>query len=39
MDLNLLLWVGGTLFSLGIFAVKTGTGLGYGQVSPQRNRR
>lgn len=33
MDLNIALWVGGTLFSLGIFAVKTGTGLGYGQVS------
>lgn len=24
MDLNIALWVGGTLFSLGIFAVKTG---------------
>lgn len=33
MDLNLLLWSGGTLFSLGIFAVKTGTGLGYGRIS------
>lgn len=33
MDLNIALWVGGTLFSLGIFAVKTGAGLGYGQVS------
>ncbi|MFH1027516.1 MAG: DUF2162 domain-containing protein [Pseudomonadota bacterium] len=32
MDLNILLWIGGTLFSLGIFAVKVGTGLGYGQV-------
>ncbi|ABQ24985.1 DUF2162 domain-containing protein [Geotalea uraniireducens] len=33
MDLNIALWVGGTLFSLGIFAVKVGAGLGYGQVS------
>lgn len=33
MDLNILLWIGGTLFSLGIFAVKVGSGLGYGQVS------
>lgn len=32
MDLNIILWIGGTLFSLGIFAVKVGTGLGYGQV-------
>jgi predicted transporter len=32
MDLNILLWIGGTIFSLGIFAVKVGTGLGYGQI-------
>lgn len=32
MDLNIILWIGGTLFSLGIFAVKVGSGLGYGQV-------
>lgn len=32
MDLNIILWIGGTIFSLGIFAVKVGTGLGYGQV-------
>ncbi|MFA7060957.1 MAG: DUF2162 domain-containing protein [Pedobacter sp.] len=32
MDLNILLWIGGALFSLGIFAVKVGSGLGYGQV-------
>lgn len=32
MDLNILLWTGGTLFSLGIFAVKVGTGLGYGRI-------
>lgn len=28
MDLNILLWVGGMLFSLGIFAIKVGLGLG-----------
>lgn len=32
MDLNLLFWSFGTLFSLGIFAVKIGCGLGYGKV-------
>jgi predicted transporter len=32
MDLNIMLWISGTLFSLGIFAVKVGFGLGYGQV-------
>jgi predicted transporter len=31
MDLNILLWSGGTLFSLGIFAAKVGAGLGYGR--------
>jgi predicted transporter len=30
MDLNIVLWIGGMLFSLGIFAVKVGLGLGYG---------
>ncbi|MDY0300251.1 MAG: DUF2162 domain-containing protein [Trichlorobacter sp.] len=30
-DLDILLWSGGTLFSLGIFAAKTGMGLGYGR--------
>jgi predicted transporter len=32
MDLNIMLWTGGTLFSLGIFAVKVGAGLGYGRT-------
>lgn len=32
MDLNILLWTGGMLFSLGIFALKVGSGLGYGGV-------
>jgi len=32
MDLNIILWIGGTIFSLGIFSVKVGSGLGYGQV-------
>lgn len=32
MELSLILWSGGTLFTLGIFAVKTGTGLGYGRT-------
>ncbi|HPX61890.1 MAG TPA: DUF2162 domain-containing protein [Deltaproteobacteria bacterium] len=31
MDLNILLWIGGMLFSLGIFAVKVGLGLGCGR--------
>ncbi len=30
MDLNIILWIGGMLFSLGIFAVKVGFGLGLG---------
>lgn len=34
MDLDLILWTGGTLFSLGIFASKVGTGLGYGRFGP-----
>lgn len=29
MDLNIILWIGGMLFSLGIFAVKVGFGLGF----------
>ncbi len=33
MDLNIMLWIGGMLFSLGIFAVKVGLGLGYGRFS------
>ncbi len=32
MDLNILLWMGGMLFSLSIFAVKVGLGLSYGEV-------
>lgn len=32
MDLNLLLWTGGMVFTLGIFATKVGLGLGYGGV-------
>lgn len=32
MDLNILLWLGGMLFSLGIFALKVGLGLAYGKV-------
>lgn len=31
VDLNIVLWMLGTLFSLGIFAVKVGFGLGYGR--------
>jgi predicted transporter len=33
MDLSIILWVGGTLFSLGVFAVKVGLGLGYGRIA------
>lgn len=29
MDLNIILWIGGMLFSLGIFAIKVGFGLGF----------
>jgi predicted transporter len=32
MNLNIILWIGGMLFSLGIFALKVGLGLGYGRV-------
>ncbi len=31
MDLDIMLWIGGMLFSLGIFAVKVGLGLGSGR--------
>lgn len=33
MDLNIMLWIGGMLFSLGIFAVKVGLGLGCGNYA------
>lgn len=33
MDLNIILWIGGMLFSLGIFAVKVGFGLGFSGMS------
>ena len=32
MDLNIILWIGGMLFSLGIFAVKVGFGLGFSRI-------
>ncbi|MEW6410493.1 MAG: DUF2162 domain-containing protein [Nitrospirota bacterium] len=32
MDLDIILWIAGTLFSLGIFAVKVGFGLGFGGI-------
>lgn len=32
-DLNTLLWLGGMLFSLGIFAIKVGFGLGFSRAS------
>ncbi|MBU2054220.1 MAG: DUF2162 domain-containing protein [Proteobacteria bacterium] len=32
MDFSIILWIGGMLFSLGIFAVKVGFGLGYGRI-------
>jgi len=32
MDVNLVLWLGGVLFSLSVFVVKVGFGLGLGQV-------
>jgi len=32
MDLNMALWAGGMLFSLGAFALKVGLGLGYGRI-------
>ncbi len=33
MDLSIILWLGGMLFSLSIFAVKVGFGLGFGEMS------
>ncbi len=33
MDLNIVLWMGGMLFSLSIFVVKVGFGLGWGRIS------
>lgn len=33
MDLNIILWSGGMLFSLGIFSVKVGFGLGFGRIT------
>jgi predicted transporter len=33
MDLNIVLWIGGMLFSLGVFAVKVGLGLGCGNFT------
>ena len=32
MDLNIILWIGGMLFSLGIFAVKVGFGLSFSRM-------
>ncbi len=32
MDLNIILWIGGMLFSLGIFAVKVGFGIGFSRM-------
>lgn len=32
MDLNIILWIGGMFFSLGIFAVKVGFGLGFSRM-------
>ncbi|MDM7202797.1 MAG: DUF2162 domain-containing protein [Thermodesulfobacteriaceae bacterium] len=32
MDLNILLWIGGMLFSLSIFAIKVGFGLGFSRI-------
>jgi len=32
MDVNLVLWIGGMLFSLSVFVIKVGFGLGLGQV-------
>lgn len=32
MDLNIMLWIGGMLFSLGIFAIKVGFGLGFSRI-------
>jgi len=32
MDLDIILWIGGMLFSLGIFAIKVGFGLGFSRM-------
>ena len=32
MDLNIILWIGGMFFTLGVFAIKVGFGLAYGRV-------
>ncbi len=32
MDLNIVLWIGGMFFSLGIFAIKVGFGLGFSRM-------
>jgi predicted transporter len=32
MDLSLTLWIGGMMFTLGVFATKVGLGLGFGRV-------
>ncbi len=32
MDLNIILWIGGMLFSLSIFAIKVGFGLGFSRI-------
>lgn len=36
MDLNILLWIGGMLFSLGIFAIKVGLGMGGANYTVRR---
>ena len=35
MSIDILLWIGGMLFSLGVFAVKVGLGLRYGRTKPK----
>jgi len=32
LDLNVIMWIAGTAFSLGVFTIKVGLGLGYGRV-------
>ena len=36
MDLNIILWLGGMLFSLGIFAIKVGFGIAFGRLSQRQ---
>jgi len=36
MDLNIILWFGGMLFSLGIFAIKVGFGIAFGRLSQRQ---